>query len=72
LKITRSIGKAFDDRALAAVSQRVFQPAMCDGDALHGKEIRLPQVSDRQPSTESFQWRTTKTYCRIEPKLAQG
>jgi len=32
LKVVRSVGKAFDDRALAAVSQWVFKPAMCEGD----------------------------------------
>lgn len=32
LKIARRIGKEFDDRALAAVGQWVFKPAMCDGD----------------------------------------
>ena len=32
LRVARLIGKAFDDRALAAVGQRVFKPAMCDGD----------------------------------------
>lgn len=32
LSVARSIGKAFDDRALAAVRRWVFRPAMCDGD----------------------------------------
>jgi TonB family protein len=32
LKIIRSLGKTFDDRALAAVGRWTFKPSMCDGD----------------------------------------
>ncbi len=32
LKVARSIGRAFDGPALAAISLWVFKPAMCDGD----------------------------------------
>jgi putative restriction endonuclease len=30
--------------------------------ALHGKEIRVPQVVDRQPSAESLQWHNENVY----------